>query len=133
MGSPNIMLQWLSAAVGFLCGGGVAGFVSHFNPLWTAGGAFATGFIAKVWAKLEPRYVDGCADWCDGLLRDFFSGYYRYDVKQLVFLHRNFNVKGLSDQGPHAIELEHVFVELSLHPNRWLKRAAIPRQNYRKN
>jgi NACHT domain/Sulfatase-modifying factor enzyme 1 len=111
--------SWWPAIVGFLGGGAVGGWMSHLDPLWTAAsaiGAGAVGFVAKVWAKLEPRAVDACAGWIEATSREVFSRYYRYYRQQTIYVHRGFNVKGLSAQGPHALDLEHVFVDLSLDP-----------------
>ncbi len=43
-----------------------------------------------------------------------FSGYYKHYHKYLGYQHRDFDVKGLSLQGPFGLELDQVFIELSI-------------------
>ncbi|HEX7679408.1 MAG TPA: NACHT domain-containing protein, partial [Thermoanaerobaculia bacterium] len=74
------------------------------------------GFIAKVWEKLNSRWVDACANWVDRKTRLFFSSYRKRYLTYLGYKHRSFDVKGLSTQGAHSIEIEQVFVELSVDP-----------------
>jgi energy-coupling factor transporter ATP-binding protein EcfA2 len=74
------------------------------------------GFVSKVWEKLNSRWVDACANWVDRKTRLFFSTYRRRYLKYLGYKHRSFDVKGLSTQGAHSIEIEQVFVELSVDP-----------------
>src|SRR6266404_133537 len=74
------------------------------------------GFVAKVWEKLNSRWVDACANWVDRKTRLFFSTYRKRYLKYLGYKHRSFDVKGLSTQGAHSIEIEQVFVELSVDP-----------------
>jgi hypothetical protein len=72
------------------------------------------GFIGKVWQRLEGRWVDRAADWIDTHLLSIFSGYKKRYLQHLIYQHRSFDVKGLSTQGVYTLELEQVFVELSL-------------------
>ncbi len=74
------------------------------------------GFVAKVWEKLNSRWVDACANWVDRKTRLFFSSYRKRYLTYLGYKHRSFDVKGLSTQGAHSIEIEQVFVELSVDP-----------------
>ena len=72
------------------------------------------GFVGKVWQKLESKWVDRVADWIDMHLLSLFSGYKKRYLQHLIYQHRSFDVKGLSTQGIYTLELEQVFVELSL-------------------
>jgi energy-coupling factor transporter ATP-binding protein EcfA2 len=76
------------------------------------------GFMAKVWQRLEKRWVDQVADWLDARVRGLFSGrgYRKRYLQHLVYRHRDFDVKGLTTQGIYTLELEKVFVELSVAP-----------------
>ncbi len=74
------------------------------------------GFVGKVWQRLETRWADRAADALDGLLTRLISGYRKKYLQHIVYRHRSFDVKGLSTQGPHSLELEHVFVQLSVAP-----------------
>jgi len=77
---------------------------------------FAVGFVTKIWERLQSRWVDGLADWLDGRVRVLLSNYEQRYLKQLVFKHRTFDVKGLTTQSVHALEVEQVFVELAVAP-----------------
>jgi len=74
------------------------------------------GFVSKVWEKLNSRWVDACANWVDHKIRMLFSSYRKRYLRYLGYKHRSFDVKGLSTQGAHSIEIEQVFVELSVDP-----------------
>lgn len=75
-----------------------------------------TGFVFKVWQKLESRWVDRVADRVDEIVRATFIRYRRRYLEHLVYRHRVFDVKGLTTQGVFTLELKHVFVELSVAP-----------------
>lgn len=47
-------------------------------------------------------------------------------LNHLSYLHRNFDVKGLTTQGVYALELEQVFVDLSLEPQTYTRASADP-------
>ncbi|CAG0998289.1 hypothetical protein ANAEL_02756 [Anaerolineales bacterium] len=72
------------------------------------------GFLSKVWQKLEGKWSDRVADWIDTRVLSVFSGYKKHYLQHLIYQHRSFDVKGLSTQGVYTLELEQVFVELSL-------------------
>jgi energy-coupling factor transporter ATP-binding protein EcfA2 len=75
-----------------------------------------TGFGLKVWSKLESRWVDRTADAVDIFLQSLFFRYRRRYLRYLVYACRDFDMKGLTTQGIHSLELQRVFVELSLVP-----------------
>jgi energy-coupling factor transporter ATP-binding protein EcfA2 len=52
----------------------------------------------------------------DRIVRSIFSKYRKRYLEHLVYRHRNFDVKGLTTQGIYTLELEQVFVELSVAP-----------------
>jgi energy-coupling factor transporter ATP-binding protein EcfA2 len=76
------------------------------------------GFVAKVWQRLEKRWVDEVADWLDAGVQGLLSsrGYRKDYLQHLIYMHRAFDVKGLTTQGIYTLELEKVFVELSVAP-----------------
>lgn len=80
---------------------------------------FVAGSMAKVWSRLETRWLDQVADRIDTTIKSFLAGYaYRKRYLQyLVYQHRFFDVKGLTTQGPYNLMLEQVFVELRLVPH----------------
>ena len=47
-------------------------------------------------------------------------------LSHLSYLHRNFDVKGLTTQGVFALELEQIFVDLSLEPQAYMRVSADP-------
>jgi Cdc6-like AAA superfamily ATPase len=79
-------------------------------------GAF--GFVGKVWQKLEGRWVDRISEWLDTQVTLFpqYRTYKKEYLQHLIYRHRTFDVKGLSTQGPHSLELEQVFVQLGVAP-----------------
>ena len=77
---------------------------------------FAVGFSAKVWQKMESNLVDRTAARLDEALQRLFSGYRKRYLQHVIYRHRNFDVKGLNTQGIYTLELEQVFVDLSISP-----------------
>ena len=51
-------------------------------------------------------------------IRDFASRYRKRYLQHLQHRHRSFDVKGLSTQGVYALEIEQVYVELTIDPTR---------------
>lgn len=74
------------------------------------------GFFGKVWQKLGDMWAGRLADWIDLTLQTIFSGYKNKYLEYMGYQHRVFDVKGLSTQGPYNLELERVYVELSVDP-----------------
>jgi energy-coupling factor transporter ATP-binding protein EcfA2 len=74
------------------------------------------GFVFRVWQKLESRWVDRIVEWMDTELQAIFSGYHKRYLEHLVYRHRAFDVKGLTTQGIYTLELERIFVELTVAP-----------------
>jgi len=68
----------------------------------------------QVWKRLEVKWVDRFADWMDLLLRSTLSGYRWKYLEYLAYQHGNFDVKGLSTQGPYNLELSRIFVDADL-------------------
>lgn len=77
---------------------------------------FFTGFIKKVWERLEPTFVEQSVTSIESWVEQF-SWHYEKNYRQyLIYRHRVFDVKGLTTQGPFSLELNNVFVELSIAP-----------------
>src|SRR6266511_2661110 len=74
------------------------------------------GFFAKVWQKLEVKWTDRLSAWIDLKLQTVFSDFRKKYLEYMVYLHRVFDVKGLSTQGPYNLELERVYVQLGVDP-----------------
>jgi predicted ATPase len=121
--------RWGAIAILLAGSVGVPGFVALFKPeiahspktaiplllgwelLVLLGGTFA-----KVWEKLESRWVDRFTDWVDYHLQAIFSRYRRHYLKWIFYRHRDFDVKGLTTQSTYNLELEQVFVDLTIEP-----------------
>jgi ABC-type uncharacterized transport system fused permease/ATPase subunit len=89
------------------------------NHLWlmiSALLAFILAFGKKVWKKLEPKAVEFIAKSVEQRVAIFFAGYGKRYAKLLYYKHRTFDVKGFSTQGKFALELENVYVDLSVDP-----------------
>jgi hypothetical protein len=74
------------------------------------------GFISKVWQILENRWAEPAADWVDTRGKWFIGAYRKHYLQYLLYKSRDFDVKGLSTQGKFTLEVERVFVELSVSP-----------------
>ena len=77
---------------------------------------FIGGFIGKVWLKLESPLVDHLAERIKLRTQRTFSHHRRHYCQYLTYEHQVFDVKGLSTRTAHDLELEQVFVELSINP-----------------
>jgi energy-coupling factor transporter ATP-binding protein EcfA2 len=77
---------------------------------------FVFSFMTKVWERLEGKWADRLADRIDLTLQTLFSGFRSRYLEYVVYQHRVFDVKGLTTQGPYSLELERVYVQLSLDP-----------------
>ncbi len=73
-------------------------------------------FAVKVWRKLEDPAVDKVAAEISRRVGELWGNYRHKYVQHLIYRHRAFDVKGLSTQGIYTLELNQVFVELSIAP-----------------
>ncbi len=91
------------------------------NP-WKAIGLFVLyevvlaviGIGGKVWQRLEGTWLDQCSQMVHHLARRLVSGYDHHYREYFHYEHRDLDVKGLGTQGAYTLDLEHVFVELSI-------------------
>lgn len=62
------------------------------------------------------------------MLQKIFPDYHYQQIylSHLSYLHRNFDVKGLTTQGVFALELEQIFIDLSLEPQAYTRASADP-------
>ncbi|MCA9998442.1 MAG: hypothetical protein KDE56_21920, partial [Anaerolineales bacterium] len=74
------------------------------------------GFVTGLLEELQKRWTPRVADWIDGLPGRWRSKPEKAYRQHLIYRHRDFDVKGLSTQGIYTLELEQVFVELSIAP-----------------
>src|SRR5690349_838276 len=74
------------------------------------------GIFTKVWQQLEQRLIDRLTNKIDVSISYILSDYKRKYFKYLRHRHEIFDVKGLTVQGPFSLELDSVFVELSVAP-----------------
>ena len=74
------------------------------------------GISIKVWQKLEGKWVERMAGQADQLLQSFFSRYEKKYLEYVIYQHRVFDVKGLTTQGPYNLDLEKIYVQLSVDP-----------------
>lgn len=129
MSSPSSPNRWpavllLLAAIGIPS---VAGLTfAHTitqNPWLAVGlgllyevGILIVGITSKVWQQLESDWVKQIAEWVNVRMQGVVSGYQRRYCEYLQYEHRDFDVKGLTTQGIYTLDLEQVFVELSIAP-----------------
>src|SRR5216684_1674674 len=74
----------------------------------------AVYLIVRIWQRLEDRWLNRAAEEIDHKVENILSDYEKHYLKYLSYQHRDFDVKGLSLQGPYALELDQVFIELSI-------------------
>ena len=74
----------------------------------------AVAFGQKIWTELEPQWVKRIATWLDGWASTLLAGYSKRYFKHLYFKHRTLDLRGLSIQGKFALELESLYVDLSV-------------------
>lgn len=74
------------------------------------------GLVTDIWTRLRSKWVGRLADWVDRWVTTTFSFFRRRYLKWVFYQHRDFDVKGLSTQGTYNLELEHVFVDLTIEP-----------------
>ncbi len=72
------------------------------------------GIVTGLWKRLEVNWLDRAAKWIDARVMSTVSGYQQKYYKHLIAKWRTFDLKGLSTQGPYSLELEQVFVHLSI-------------------
>ncbi len=77
---------------------------------------FFIGIISGAANILSGRWAQRIADFVDLKSQKLFSPFYKQYIEYIVYKHRDFDVKGLSTQGIYALEMEKVFVELSMVP-----------------
>jgi NACHT domain/Sulfatase-modifying factor enzyme 1 len=130
--SPRFRLPALSILIG-LSGWAALFFSSHSKLISTAaaamGGVLWTAFVgltSKIWARVEKTIVELISDALDIYIRDFASRYRKRYLEHLQHRHRTFDVKGLSTQGIYALEIEQVYVELTVDPTAPGKASANP-------
>ncbi len=73
-------------------------------------------FLRKVWLQLEDAWSKDTATWVNNLVEKKWFSYGSYYARFLTFQHRDFDIKGLSTQSIYTLELEQVFVDLSIDP-----------------
>ena len=74
------------------------------------------GLVTDVWSKLRSRWVEKLADGVDHSIQALFSRYRRRYLDWIFYRHRDFDVKGLTTQSTYNLELEQVFVDLTIQP-----------------
>jgi energy-coupling factor transporter ATP-binding protein EcfA2 len=74
------------------------------------------GFAGRVARNLEDRWANRATEYVDTALRRRFSRFGANYLEHLVYRHRDFDVKGLTTRSSYTVELEQVFVDLSLVP-----------------
>jgi energy-coupling factor transporter ATP-binding protein EcfA2 len=91
-------------------------------PLWQKGllavawlGLIVVGALStEVWKHLRQSWGKDLALWIDDTVRNLFSRYRRRYLEFLYYQNRDFDVKGLSTLGAYNLELEDVFVDLTI-------------------
>src|SRR5271165_4421748 len=71
-------------------------------------------FGKTVWSYLEPEWAKRVAGVIDEFVTTRFTAYGKRYAQHLYYQHRTFDIKGFPTQGKFALELENVYVDLSV-------------------
>ena len=124
-----IALVTLAAAVISVVGSLLSNNPQFIIPLLVIIGVGAAVIVltASVWDRISDQLS---GDVADKILRWFNRGrrakYRAAYLKYLYYSHRTFDIKGLSTQGIYALELEQIFVDLSIAPDAKFPENPIP-------
>ncbi len=77
---------------------------------------FIFRFAGKIWGQLEDPLVKHIAQLVTIHAQEITSRYRKYYCQYLYYQHRDFDIKGLTTIGTYTLELDQVFVELSIDP-----------------
>jgi len=77
---------------------------------------FCAQILGEIWRRLKSPWIDAAVQALDYRVQEIRSGYRKQYLKHLFSECRDFDVKGLTTQGTYALELQQVFVELSIDP-----------------
>lgn len=75
---------------------------------------FFVQVIGELWKRLKDRWLDDIAGWINDRVLEVVSRYRSKYLEHVRYECRDFDVKGLSTQGTYTLELQRVFVELSV-------------------
>ncbi len=64
------------------------------------------GFAVEVIDILKSIWAKVCAEWLNRKLLELFSRYRKKYLKQLYYQFRDFDVRGMSIQGPFTLEID---------------------------
>jgi len=109
------LATWFSTLKGFTIPGVTdkpwvaAGFFVLYELL-----LFVFGIAVKIWQRLEGSWLDQLSQAIDHFIQRLLASYYRQYKRFFYYEHRDLDVKGLSTQGTFTLDLEQVFVELSI-------------------
>ena len=110
-----LLLILLSSAIIFVISFVLAPVDTTLGKVTLAGVVIVAvvAFLSKLPAIVGfvDKFIDGLGSGGIGQ-----RGYKKKYLKYVFFRHRNFDVKGLSTQGTYTLELQQVFVELSMAP-----------------
>src|SRR5436309_4143418 len=89
-------------------------FLAVFLVVLYEAAVFSIGLLSEIWNRLKEKWLAAIAQRIDYQVQGLVSGYRRKYLEHVFYECRNFDVKGLSTQGTYALELQRVFVELSV-------------------
>ena len=95
--APEIYSRWYSATN------------NHTVAIILVGLQLVLGVIAGVTGGVGTLLQKDAVDYLYKAIKRILSGYRRTYDQHMIYDHRNFDVKGLSTQGIHTLELEHVW------------------------
>jgi hypothetical protein len=122
----------LSLIIG-LAGLGTFGTLAYKSKLSCIAALIATviweavvAITSKLWTRIEETIVKVIGDRFDILIHEMFAGYQKRYLEHLIHRHHSFDVKGLSTQGIYTLEIDQIYVELTIDPRELSKTSANP-------
>jgi hypothetical protein len=73
-------------------------------------------FAKKVWDEIEPKWAQRVGTWLDESIMLRVQGYESRYRQLVLYRNRTFDVKGFTTQGKFALDLEPVYIKLSVDP-----------------
>lgn len=61
---------------------------------------FCAQIVGEIWTRLKGPWLDAAAQWIDYRVQQLISGYRKKYLEHLFYECRDFDVKGLTTQGP---------------------------------
>src|SRR5271165_2868182 len=111
---PRSFKAWAAIASAAITGAAWWKTQSLWKTALAAIVSLVLAFGKTVWSHLEPEWAKRVAGVIDQFVTTRFTAYGKRYARHLYYQHRTFDIKGFPTQGKFALELENVYVDLSV-------------------